>query len=1419
MEGSTEREDRETTPQSVDDAGGDDGKADGGVKARKLQDSTEGDSKERMPQSRIDASGNARSSAGELKALKLQRGRKAALFTRACSAAEAQIARQVGEEELRKRLETLHTALDSFMEASDAYVERAQEVIELEEAEEYVARLTARHATTVKSITAAIKLMSTSCAASQAGERPKSLVSRRDGSRVSGSRASRCSRASAASREAEINAVVKAVELKHLKARQEREEQIHREQKRQGDMLARKAKEEEVERAMLRARLCKAAENELGWDRRHDFDGEVVAQVETPLADTSGLVRKMEEAQIPVGEPHRRPVPPEEGAVAASTERQHRNGQHQANWVTDLRSGRQPDLHQNSAFVKSIPRLTLPTFRGSAHEWPRWIGLFKALVHDQPSLSDSERMAHLQNAVEGPAAQAINGMLFNGELYEEALNTLQERFGREEDIIQAHLRKIFTSTPPALTDLAEMEQFYSIVHNTVTVLRNLGYSNDLSSSENLRRVVEKLPSELAREWGKEVYMLRPVRPTLEAFSIWLKTQVDVLSYSAAQPAANIKRSVPSKPKEGATARKSAFVTGATSSEEPESRPACAVCESAHKLADCPTFQAKTTAAKMDVVCAERLCFSCLRKGHWSRRCRTARRCGIDDCKFKHHPLLHDSKRQTEDAKDKPRQQEDTGSTPFVAASLSEETNTLLQVVRVRIHGVNDSKDVLALLDSGAQTSLCSEDVLYQLGIAGHRRQLRIQNIEGSGAQKPSQRVSLTISALDTDGSKDRIKIPEVWSVPALNVTAPIVTRNQLKGCDHLYGLEFSQYSDGQVELLIGANVLEAVLQRETRVGRRNQPVAVKTDLGWTLTGSVSAIVPSSLRQVMFTKRLLKGPDDELSAAVTEWWSTEAFGTKYCEPTPRSKEDERALKLLEENTTKGNGRYKAGLLWKNNNITFPNNKPQAMKHLQAIERKLEKQPEVAAKYRATIDAYIAEGHARKLTTPEAAVPNERRWFLPHHAVTNPNKPGKVRVVFDAAAAYQGASLNEKLLTGPDLLQSLPGVLLRFREGPVAVAADIKQMYHQIEIKEEDQPALSFLWRDLDGSKAPDIYQMQVLIFGARSSPAIANYVLRRTLQEHWTCEGTVSGREPEHVQQSFYMDDLLLSEADVDTARKLKVKATRALAEGGFQLTKWRSNRPEVLDGTCTSNMASLDGALRLGASMASAEKTLGVVWNEREDTLGFRLRESSEPLTKRGVLSRTASVFDPLGIAAPFTVKARVMMQRLWSRQLTWDEPLPEPELAQWLDWLQESNSLRNISIPRCQARSRREGSRTPRILRRVGGRLRSGNLYEIDDRLQRPPLQVPHRQEPGGPGEEVVHCAARAPSRSTGGPTRRHRSGRTLEEARRNILLVRQQRGPTVPGKRVAEVSYLRGEQGSRGEGADLRRHMVPCSREAEPS
>ena len=75
-------------------------------------------------------------------------------------------------------------------------------------------------------------------------------------------------------------------------------------------------------------------------------------------------------------------------------------------------------------------------------------------------------------------------------------------------------------------------------------------------------------------------------------------------------------------------------------------------------------------------------------------------------------------------------------------------------------------------------------------------------------------------------------------------------------------------------------------------------------------------------------------------------------------------------------------------------------------------------------------------------------SKREWYLPHHPVVNPNKPGKVRKVLNGAAKFHVASLDKSILTGPDWLQNLINVFLRFRQHPFAVSADIEGMFLQV-----------------------------------------------------------------------------------------------------------------------------------------------------------------------------------------------------------------------------------------------------------------------------------------------------------------------------------------------------------------------------------
>ena len=95
-------------------------------------------------------------------------------------------------------------------------------------------------------------------------------------------------------------------------------------------------------------------------------------------------------------------------------------------------------------------------------------------------------------------------------------------------------------------------------------------------------------------------------------------------------------------------------------------------------------------------------------------------------------------------------------------------------------------------------------------------------------------------------------------------------------------------------------------------------------------------------------------------------------------------------------------------------------------------------------------YIDQGYTRKLTDSEARMTTPRTNYLPHHAVINPNKPGKVRVVFNAAAKLRGTSLKKNLLQGPNTTNNITNVLLRFPQVQTALIAGIEAMFHQVRV---------------------------------------------------------------------------------------------------------------------------------------------------------------------------------------------------------------------------------------------------------------------------------------------------------------------------------------------------------------------------------
>ena len=165
----------------------------------------------------------------------------------------------------------------------------------------------------------------------------------------------------------------------------------------------------------------------------------------------------------------------------------------------------------------------------------------------------------------------------------------------------------------------------------------------------------------------------------------------------------------------------------------------------------------------------------------------------------------------------------------------------------------------------------------------------------------------------------------------------------------------------------------------------------------------------------------------------------------------SVEDQRARRIMEETTRRVGNRYETGLLWKTDDVKFPNSFPMAMKRMKQLEKRLEKSPALYDNVKGQIQDYLAKGYAHVATTDELSETNNNRvFYLPLSVVVNSKKPGKIRLVWDAAAEAEGVSLNSMLMKGPDLLVPLVSVICGFRERRIAFGGDIREMYHQLKI---------------------------------------------------------------------------------------------------------------------------------------------------------------------------------------------------------------------------------------------------------------------------------------------------------------------------------------------------------------------------------
>ena len=348
----------------------------------------------------------------------------------------------------------------------------------------------------------------------------------------------------------------------------------------------------------------------------------------------------------------------------------------------------------------------------------------------------------------------------------------------------------------------------------------------------------------------------------------------------------------------------------------------------------------------------------------------------------------------------------------------------------------------------------------------------------------------------------------------------------LNNWQHLSSLELPELEIERVGILIGCDCPQAMEPWEVIHSQNGGPYALKTILGWTVVGPRSQRKPSSGRKKQVNR--IEVYNDEIEKLLVAMYNNDFTETNDDEHS-LSQEDKQWKSKVNTSIKLVDGRYEIELPFKESIVRFPNNRRLAERRAEGLKKRFIRNPEMHVRYTDYMKQLLIDNHAE--VVPNLTIDNsienilENVWYLPHHGVQHPSKPEKTRVVFDCSAKYGGISLNDQLLQGPDLTNSLIGVLLRFREEPVAFMADIRAMYHQVRVPEEQANYLRFLWwpnGNID--ERLEEYRMRVHLFGAVSSPSCANFALRQTAKDHSSKYGGSETRTT--IERNFYVDDCL-----------------------------------------------------------------------------------------------------------------------------------------------------------------------------------------------------------------------------------------------------------------------------------------------------
>ena len=901
-----------------------------------------------------------------------------------------------------------------------------------------------------------------------------------------------------------------------------------------------------------------------------------------------------------------------------------------------------------------LPKVEIPVYDGKAKEYQSFITIFDELVDSK--VSDPQvKLTRLVQYLEGPARDAVSQCIIIGGSsgYVQARKILEDRFGSAHLIAQTLLHDLKEGKPAIRPQ--ELRQLADEIQTASAILRKHGMFNEIDTQSSILAILRRCSNYVKQRWRKKALETRQNTGLYPDFTKFSEFMVQIARDSCDPLYGFLNHDSASVGKKPARASCNQTTSGNVGKTK-----VCRMCRKEHFIWECSLFKGMTVSDRYQFIKANRLCFNCLGYSHMSRDCASPRRCKAQGCGQKHHTLIHGYNSQNLGSN---RTAAPGVIRDAINTNLCDNGDTVfLPILPVKIGNINTG----VLLDSGSTTSLISRSLVDRLGLQGREISCSLGTVNSVSAVL-SNLVSFDL--LDRHG-RNRVSVRNALVVDRIPARSPSyrIDKNRYP---YLKGIDLPS-SRGEItaEVLIGLDHPSALMPLDLRRDRTrpNAVYAVLYSLGWTLYGTA----PRGAFGKHVVINFIKTQGQNLENHIQNLWEVEREGD---ESLAWSETDHEVIDFWDKNTKFIDGHYEIPVPWKQRGISLPNNKVMAQRRLKNNVQRLV-QKDMIKIYDVNLSKMLSEGYAENVTEIESGSGTHpcRLWYLPHHPVFSASKPGKVRIVFDCAAKYEGISLNSLCHQGPDLVNKLLHVLMRFRQYRYAITADVEAMYHQVRIPISDRDCFRFLWYH-DGNDVT--HRMTSHLFGGVWCSASSTYALRRTVRD-FTC----SDLARDTVLRSFYVDDMLRSTNTRAEALEVIYDTKNTLSKGGFHLTKFVTNDPELLSGM---SEADITPKIR-DITPDHLSKALGIGWDVSKDEFlySFKGQNVSGVLTKRSILSQVASLYDPLGLVAPIIVSGRMIFQKTTKLKLGWDDAVPSVLAGEWEAWSQSLSDISDIRFPRC---------------------------------------------------------------------------------------------------------------------------------------